>query len=89
VVPKPKHKDAQKTYFRDGVPAGSTMILRVNFDYAATSIAHFTIIRCYGLFAMSQAGHHCCRVDEAHVFAAGRAWLRILPLSVKNSGSPA
>jgi hypothetical protein len=26
------------------VPAGSTMTLRANFDYAATSIAHFTIV---------------------------------------------
>jgi hypothetical protein len=28
------------------VPAGSTMTLRANFDYAATSIAHFTINGC-------------------------------------------
>ena len=35
------------------------MTLRVNFDYAATSIAHFTIIGCYSLLAMSQAGQYC------------------------------
>jgi hypothetical protein len=28
------------------VPAGSTMMLRANFDNAAASIAHFTIIGC-------------------------------------------
>jgi hypothetical protein len=41
------------------VPAGSTMTLRVNFDYAGTSIADFTIIGCYSLLATSQAGQYC------------------------------
>jgi hypothetical protein len=39
------------------------MTLRVNFDYAATSIAHFTIIGCYSLLAMSQAGQYCCPIQ--------------------------
>jgi len=59
VVPKPKHKDAQKTEFAMEVPAGSTMTLRLNFRYAAASMAHFTIIECYNPLAMSQAGKYC------------------------------
>jgi hypothetical protein len=46
VAPKPKHKDAPENLIAVEVPAGSTMTLRANFDYAATSIAHFTIIGC-------------------------------------------
>jgi hypothetical protein len=39
------------------------MMLWVNFDYAATSIAHFTIIGRYGLLAISQAGQYCWPID--------------------------
>ena len=52
------------------VPAGSTITLRVNFDYATTSIAHFAIIGRYSLLAMSQAGKHCWPIQyEQTAFA--------------------
>jgi hypothetical protein len=41
------------------VPAGWTITLLVNFDYATASIAHLTIVERYSLLAISQAGQHC------------------------------
>jgi len=65
------------------------MMLWVNFDYAATSIAHFTIIGRYGLLAISQAGQHCWPIDwppmsfQDH-FRPNRRTLRPGPLPLRS-----